>query len=1134
MSKLINKGGKKEITETKKRVLNNNKKLKKEYNEFIKENPDFKNKYSYIQFRKIKNIHDNVNKINKGLYFDENTKIYKNHIINLGQKNKKSDTKNKKLEQKTLSLDQVTRNLDQEKQKLVQQNKQYFAKVIQNLKMVDRNNYNVFIETIIDGKKTGYALNNDTDNTIQSIIDKNYDLDEYGENSEDVLYSIMQYDGDFDIYIKPKTKKNLDGGFFPYYLNKKYNYIDLSEYGIYDKFNEDIIYKNCLFNAFEKLGMCTIDIDKIKMYLIEQQKLQINIPSNKLSIIANKLDICISLKSKIFNKNNNIKYRVRYYGDKNKTMYNIGIFENHYFAICNTNYKIQNNTIIKTDLNNGDNSFTLLNYLLNNKDKYLIKIDETNGLLKTQFYKTNNIKFDLNDNIKIDDYYEKYEFKPKISNDYLIIYFDYETYKINDVIKPYLCSYLFEFNNQIYSNTFFDENCGLYMMNNIKDKYYKLKINKTYKKILMIAHNAKFDYSFIEKFMSKVKSVNMKNNNFYSSECTYMGLDIKFIDSYKLISDKLKNFPNMFGFDKCTYDNIDKRFIKYYDYDEKNKIYTLAKELMNYNMYNNTDIIKNHYMDLDDIKKYFNDSDYNKFLNNARKWNCYNVDYKSINIITYSATYCLIDCYILYKGYKIFTKWIKQELDIDLTNFITISSLANYYLMQNGCYDDCYYLKGCIQQFIYKCIYGGRCMTNNNEKIKLNNTSLTDFDAVSLYPSSMYNMDGFIKGIPHILQKSQLNKKFLDSVSYYFVHIDVHKINKSYKFPLLCKKDTNGIIQYKNELGEYYVDKTHLNDLIKFHDIEYTILEGIYFNDGFNTNIKNVIKKIFDLRLKYKNEGNAIQVIYKLIMNSSYGKTIIKPAYTTIDIIDGDEIANNFINKNANIIETWYKKDILKYNNKLIKFENVTRYYITKKNIINDHQNFVHIGCYILSNSKHIMNEVICLAENNNINIYYQDTDSIHINPDDLNKLTILYNNEYKRELIGKNMGQFHCDFEINKDKYNKPEYKNNKLNNIKSINFIALGKKCYIDYLQGEILNNETKKIDYIYDYHARMKGIPNDLINIKSNELNITALQLYDKLYNGEKITFDLCQSKEVYIFNKNFTYNYKTNFERCIQFN
>ena len=55
------------------------------------------------------------------------------------------------------------------------------------------------------------------------------------------------------------------------------------------------------------------------------------------------------------------------------------------------------------------------------------------------------------------------------------------------------------------------------------------------------------------------------------------------------------------------------------------------------------------------------------------------------------------------------------------------------------------------------------------------------------------------------------------------------------------------------------------------------------------------------------------------------------------------------------------------------------------------HFKYVHCGVEILSMSKRIMNRVFSCADDLNIKIYYQDTDSIHMNYDDVDKLCEYY-----------------------------------------------------------------------------------------------------------------------------------------------
>ena len=60
---------------------------------------------------------------------------------------------------------------------------------------------------------------------------------------------------------------------------------------------------------------------------------------------------------------------------------------------------------------------------------------------------------------------------------------------------------------------------------------------------------------------------------------------------------------------------------------------------------------------------------------------------------------------------------------------------------------------------------------------------------------------------------------------------------------------------------------------------------------------------------------------------------------------------------------------------------------------------------------RNVLNEVMCLSEDMGIQIYYQDTDSMHIPRDDVSSLASAFQAKYNRELIGSKLGQFHSDF---------------------------------------------------------------------------------------------------------------------------
>ena len=78
------------------------------------------------------------------------------------------------------------------------------------------------------------------------------------------------------------------------------------------------------------------------------------------------------------------------------------------------------------------------------------------------------------------------------------------------------------------------------------------------------------------------------------------------------------------------------------------------------------------------------------------------------------------------------------------------------------------------------------------------------------------------------------------------------------------------------ENGIIYIDKVGLEDIITFHEAEFEIIDGYCYGQGRNNTINHVIEDLYNLKLKMKQDKNPAQVVIKLLMNSMYGKTIIK------------------------------------------------------------------------------------------------------------------------------------------------------------------------------------------------------------------------------------------------------------------
>lgn len=257
---------------------------------------------------------------------------------------------------------------------------------------------------------------------------------------------------------------------------------------------------------------------------------------------------------------------------------------------------------------------------------------------------------------------------------------------------------------------------------------------------------------------------------------------------------------------------------------------------------------------------------------------------------------------------------------------------------------------GHVRHFLSKAVYGGRCMCAYNKKWYVE-ANICDYDAVSLYPSAMARL-WTVEGRPNVISDSHLNLEFLSKQAAYIVEIKITAVHKHYPFPLIVQK-INGLNVNCDEITEpitIVVDNIMLEDLINFQQIEFEFIKGYYWDGERDTRIQDEIKKIFQKRVEYKRQKNPLQQLYKLIMNSCYGKTIEKPVEKDIKYIRGFEDKEKYIRKNYNkIVEITEIRDSDIYGVKEIV-------------PIDDHFNFSLLGIQVLSMSKRIMNEVMCLA----------------------------------------------------------------------------------------------------------------------------------------------------------------------------
>jgi len=943
--------------------------------------------------------------------------------------------------------------------------------------------------------------------TIQELIN-NVDKFYVNETSVDgsdklIIQEIMDLKHITLIPFDKKKDKN-QGGFFKYY---NLTNIDLTDFQIYD-YKQDVYTENCFVYALMKSEILTeIEINSIRFMCCGMY-----VPCNKITEVCDKFNLTIRVK---ITSTNHI---VKKYG-KGERIINIGLIDKHYFAIKTIPYTLYSikhyeelkqkekwNEFIKKDERNKDrytDSFQAIKYMFENKEKYFQDMPYED-MLDTQYANEVGEITDLtylDTDIQPNKVYEKkingnlistYNYGKQVELKFELVYFDFETITEGENHNAYLVC-----NSE--TQTKYGTDCGKLMLYDLCNKF-----GATTEVLILIAHNAGYDYRFIMKHLildsetTSGKRLLQSTGKFCYGKGKFMKIIIK--DSLSISSMSLDKWG------KAMKVPSEKQIMPYDLYTAKNVNSIFIDKA----------ICKSACIDEYKKKKYCEGIEateeeatkfYDKFLENAIKWGCIKDD--KINIIAYSKYYCDMDINVLKECYTKMRAICLETFDIDILDCMSSSQLAQRFMEINGVFEDVYMLSSTPREYIMKCIEGGRVMCADNVKHSIA-LKVADFDAVSLYPSAMDRLEGYLKGKPKVLQN--LNYESLKNYDGYFVQIIVKTIKTPRSFSLMSDKNEDGIRVFDNELPKkMYVCKQKLEDLIEFQGITFDIIDGYYYDEGRNYKLRDVIRFAFNERIKLKAEGNPLQEVYKLIMNGAYGKTLQSAYDEKIIFIYGEQKLQDYVSKNYNSIDNYIEfsdpnDEYKKYRVKLIK-------------PINSVFNNVPCGVEVLGMSKRIMNEVMCLAEDNEMKIYYQDTDSMHIEDRHIEPLSKLYEEKYGRTLIGKNMGQFHSDFSSDKIK-----------ENIIAVKSLFLGKKCYIDVLEGEDENGIV-----VQDYHMRMKGVNDIAIKYYCLTNNINPYELYKKLYEGSKIKLDLTAggNKCSFEFNKNYTITSNNAFIREISF-
>ena len=659
------------------------------------------------------------------------------------------------------------------------------------------------------------------------------------------------------------------------------------------------------------------------------------------------------------------------------------------------------------------------------------------------------------------------ELNKEKEHDYNIFYFDTECSCAEGKHQPILAAYSFESKSDVH--VFRGENCFRHLLNH-------LCINITQsQKVVGYAHNLKYDLIVNAQQVYRINSVCWKDNKLYSAVIVNGNHIIELRDSYKLISFPLRDFKKMFDL------SVGKQEILPYEYfktnhftRENNWVLRDDPELMKY--------FKPPYKLIDQSSEFVEllNLIYTNELRHGRESRDYICTMTHVNMNKFLESYLRDDVNTLKFGVIKFKEQLcminhNSGIDFDVNSVLTSSSYGFKFFKHFGCLEGCFEINGPLRDYFQKAVRGGRCFVNECfEQIELVG-KICDLDVTSLYPYAIYLLGILLGGIP--MGKCRFFRGAPPpDATMYFATIVISKINRYCQIPVVSlKNDQENTVYYNaGDLPDQplVISKIALEDYIKFADIEYEIKHGVYWNEGGNTKCADAMQKLADFRKELKRQGNKGEKTIKLTMNSIYGKSIQHVIEKVVAIL-GEAELEMYLGRNYQLVKRC--TSFGKHN-----FVEISAY--------DESYNVGYFGVLILDISKRVMNEVIAVCSSLNIHVFYTDTDSIFLQLANIDRLARKFKEIYDKDLIGTELGQMHCDFDISCG-HKQVAY---------SDRAIFLGRKLYVHHLVCPQCGNQ--------EFFFRSKGIPEDAIIRFCEQNNFTVMDLYRNISEGESYEMDL----------------------------
>jgi hypothetical protein len=214
----------------------------------------------------------------------------------------------------------------------------------------------------------------------------------------------------------------------------------------------------------------------------------------------------------------------------------------------------------------------------------------------------------------------------------------------------------------------------------------------------------------------------------------------------------------------------------------------------------------------------------------------------------------------------------------------------------------------------------------------------------------------------------------LNNSNRYIININITKIDK----PRWFYNDLT--------LGKRVVCDIELNDLIKYCEIEYSIISGYIWRKGANTDPSAWVSGLYSKR---KTDPDH-QQIYKLMLNSIYGKCLRK---------------YNKLTKPKQFTSEKEMKIYVHTHRQIINEINEETHEVIVNKCVDYTFNNAPFGVAIQAAARHRMNQLFNFCDIHNIDIYWSVCDSLLIKKEELSKFE-------KLNILGEGLGKLKIETE--------------------------------------------------------------------------------------------------------------------------